>query len=467
MYKNSLLVNLLGSVLYAILAWMIKVTIGNSMSNVSGMTPIQFKQLKKIMSYNIGTQAAYYSGAWDRARYLIDNKGTFPTGLLYLLSKWLVDTKTLYKLKDTRIKPKKTCDFKLNLSVTPYPEQTASAITAYKANRGIITMPTGSGKSMAITLLINELQVPTLLVVPTLALKRQLIQTLARSFPETEVGGLGRSIAVENIDALDTKQMLEGYDAVIIDEFHHAAATTYKKLNKTCWNSVFHRYGFTATPFRSKHEERLLLESILSEVVYKLDHKTAVKKGYIVPIEVYYYDLPKRPVNGYTWAQVYSELVVNNKERNKLISLLMESLNKVQIPTLTLVKEIEHGYNINDMSAIPYAFMQGENDNNSDILHAMDSGVIYSAIGTTGVVGEGVDTRAAEYIIIAGLGKSKNAFMQQCGRGFRRFEGKESCKIIIFRDRSHKWTLTHFRAQCKIAKEEYGIIPVKLQLSTE
>ena len=39
-------------------------------------------------------------------------------------------------------------------------------------------------------------------------------------------------------------------------------------------------------------------------------------------------------------------------------------------------------------------------------------GEIKTLIGTTGVVGEGVDTRPTEYVIIAGLGKSKPAFMQ-------------------------------------------------------
>lgn len=409
------------------------------------------------MSYEASAQGAYYSGSWNRTRYLIDNKGTFPTGLLYLFHQWIGNEK--YKRVEGRVKPGKTCKFNLNLSFEPYPEQLEAAKMAYKANRGIVTAPTGLGKSAIIALLINELQVRTLVVVPNLSLKRQLTESLSKSFQKGVVGGYGHAIAVENIDALDTHETASTYDAVIIDEFHHAAASTYKKLNRKAWTSIYHRYGLTATPFRSRNEERLLLESILSQVVYKISYKTAVAKNYIVPIELYYYDLPKQKVLGDTWGEVYSELVVNNEYRNQLILSVLDSLDTANVPSLTLVKEIEHGNNIGH-----YPFMQGDNDRNAQILADMETGTTPTVIGTTGVVGEGVDTRAAEYIIIAGLGKSKNAFMQQCGRGVRKFKDKESCKVIIFRDKSHRWSLAHFREQCKIAKEEYGVLPIKLEL---
>lgn len=438
---------------------MVTLTKGNSYCIASGLTSVQLKQLKKIMSYQASSQASYFSGAWNNTRYLIDNKGSFPTGLLYLFKEWARKTLTRFETIDNRVRPTQPCKFEMKLPYSPYPEQLEAANTAYNADRGIIVAPTGVGKSAIIALLINKLQVRTLVVVPNLSLKRQLTETLTKAFGNQAVGGYGHAIAVENVDALDTDDLGGCYDAVIIDEFHHAAAATYKKLNRKAWVGVYHRYGLTATPFRSQSEEKLLLASILSRIVYNIDYTTAVEKGYIVPIELYYYDLPKQKVEGYTWSEVYGELVVHNQYRNSVILSAIDALDTANVPSLTLVKEIEHGYNIGH-----YPFMQGVNESNAEILAGMESGETPTVIGTTGVVGEGVDTKAAEYIIIAGLGKSKNAFMQQCGRGVRKFKGKESCKVIIFRDRSHKWTLAHFREQCKIAKEEYGIIPIKLEL---
>lgn len=267
-------------------------------------------------------------------------------------------------------------------------------------------------------------------------------------------------IAVENVDALDPNKLLVGYNCVIIDEFHHSAAKTYRKLNTKAWKNVYHRFGMTATAFRSKDEEKLLLESVLSEVIYEVNYQTAVYKRYIVPMEAYYIDLPKQTVKGETWAQVYNELVVNNSHRNDIIVGILECAPKQLGPTLCLVKEIAHGNKISVKSKVSFA--NGQSSDCTDLIKGFNNGQLMSLIGTTGVLGEGVDSRPAELIIIAGLGKSKNAFMQQCGRGFRRYPGKESCKIILFRDPSHKWTIKHFNAQKKYLLEEYGVVPVKI-----
>ena len=38
----------------------------------------------------------------------------------------------------------------------------------------------------------------------------------------------------------------------------------------------------------------------------------------------------------------------------------------------------------------------------------------------------------------------------------------DSCKIITFLDKSHKWTRDHFSTQVKILREEYGCEIIKL-----
>ena len=107
-------------------------------------------------------------------------------------------------------------------------------------------------------------------------------------------------------------------------------------------------------------------------------------------------------------------------------------------------------------------FANGKDKDSTDLIKFFSEGKLKALIGTNGIVGEGVDTRAAEYIIIAGLGKSKNQFMQQIGRGVRVYPGKDSCKIITFLDKSHKWTRDHFSTQVKILREEYGCEIIKL-----
>lgn len=435
---------------------MIVLTIDNSYSRIEGLTSEQHKKLREVLSYKIDDSARYFSGSFRSSkRYLISARGDFPTGLLYLVEGYLNESDLFYKEVDRRIAPKASINaFQIDLKgKVAYPEQEAAAEAANAFQRGIITAPTGCGKTLIMALIISKLKVPTLIVVPTLELKRQTKETLTIWFGSLE------GIQVENIDALDPGKVETKAQLLILDEFHHSAAKTYQRLNKKAWGGIYHRIGLTATPWRTKENENILLEAILSKVIYKILYQDAVAKGYIVPVEAYYYELPKRKVKGVSWSQVYSELVVNNKERNNLIADLLESLWRSKKPTLCLVKEVLHGHNLGTT-----AFAHGMNDETPQLIEWFNNKSLTSLIGTNGVLGEGIDTKPAEYIIIAGLGKSKNAFIQQIGRGLRTYPGKESCKVILFKDESHKWCKAHFAAQVKILKDEYNVIPVKLEV---
>jgi superfamily II DNA or RNA helicase len=445
---------------------MIKLTIGNSECSIEGLDRQQDKDLRNLLSYTPDPSTAFFSGGFVRKQCLMDKRGNFPTGLLYLVYEFLQGVK--FSKKDLRTRPDSSLmDFPMKLTHEPYPEQKSAAEACYKHSRGIVTAPTGTGKSVIAALIIGRLKVRTLVVVPSLELKRQLRETLSATFPTVNVGGLDDSadIAVENVDSLDAGEELHSYDCVIIDEFHHSGAKTYRKLNKKAWKNIYYKFGLTATPFRSQENERLLLESVLSKVIYRVDYQKAVKNGYIVPMEAYYYDLPKRDVEGYTWQQVYKELIVNNELRNRIIAELLKLLASSKMSTLCLVKEIQHGDNIASLTGCGFA--NGLNEDTQMLIAGFNKAKLTVLVGTTGVIGEGVDTKPAEFIIIAGLGKSKNAFMQQVGRGFRVYPGKQSCKIILFRDPSHKWTIAHFKAQVKYLRDEYGIEPVKLPLPSE
>lgn len=440
-----------------------KLIVDNSASKFEGLSITHHKELRGLLCYEIDAAAHHFSGGFgSRTKPLIAKDGSFPTGLLYLAKKWLKDNNIACEIVDNRKLPgSQEGSFSFNLGFTPYPEQVAAAEACRKSKRGIITAPTGTGKSVIISLIIKELMVPTLVVVPNVELERQLTDDFKRIFGKNNVGK-GKFIYVENIAGLGKSALPRKYDCLILDEFHHSAASTYRTLNKTQWKDIYYRFGVTATPFRSKDEERLLLESILSKVIYSIDYTTAVSKGYIVPLEAYYITVPKQKNNARTWAKMYSDLVVNNDIRNQLIAQILQSFKAENKSTLCLVKEIAHGNTLSKLTSIFFA--NGQDANSPDLISFFKADKLRHLIGTTGVLGEGVDTKPAEMIIIAGLGKSRNAFHQQIGRGFRRYPGKDSCKVILLLDKSHKWSIEHFKAQCRYLKEDFGIVPTELYL---
>lgn len=433
---------------------MIKLTVGNSYSRVEGLSAPQERLIRKALSYKIDNYAS--GGNFKHpVRYLIDKHGEFPTGLLGEALSTLESSN--WTIEDTRIVPNSNpVLFKLALPFKPYIEQMEAAVVAANRHRGTVSMPTGSGKAATIAILINRLQVKTLVVVPNLTLKRQLTQSFQEWFGETV-----KNITVENIDSANLSK-LKDFDALICDESHHVAAKTYRDLNKKAWTGIYYRFFFTATPYRSRDEEQLLMESISGQVVYTLDYKTAVDKGMICPVEAFYMDLPKIPVRSNTWAAVYKECVTDRDDRNNTITEMMANLHVEGKSVLVLVKEIAHGEKLTLDGA--FAFANGKDENTTTFISQFSRGARNVLVATTGVAGEGTDTKACEYVFIAGLGKSRNAIMQQIGRGLRRWPGKDSAKVILFRDRSHRFCLSHFRAQCKVLLDEFGIVPIKLEI---
>lgn len=460
---------------------MIRLTIGNSVSKIEGLGPKNFARVKKALSYPIDKRRRYFSGKFHLDSIsLLSKRGEFPAGLTYIVQRML--RKATHEVVDTRVCPSNARDsvyvtaidtvakvvtvsachkaWFVRRDYEPYPEQLAAVNTYH--DRGIIVAPTAYGKSIIGALLIDRFQVKTLVVVPSLLLKTQLTASYVEWFGADKVGP-GRMIQVENVAALDPNAPAR-VDLILIDEFHHSGAASYRKLNKKAWKDVYFKFGLTATPFRSKSEERLLLEGVLSEVIYRISYAEAVAKGRVMPVEAYYVDVPNTvKCDSSSWRMVYNKLVVHNKDRNSLIQKLLERLKASDVATLCLVREIEHGEALAKAVGVPFA--NGQDAMARMRLLEFNLGEEKTMVGTVGVLGEGVDTKPAEWIILAGAGKSKNQLMQNIGRAMRVSKDKPSAKIIFLRDRGHKFLSRHFRECMRILAEEYGIKPIKLEIA--
>jgi superfamily II DNA or RNA helicase len=432
-----------------------KLTINNSISQIEGFTPDQFRMIRRILSYERSEQEKFYMGHHRGLIPLIDRKGYFPTGLTDLLKAYLHLEHIEYTVQDLRKRPPRSKHVR-NISLPFAPHQfqiDAAAAAAVTHDRGCVVAPTGSGKSVIIALLIHTFNVKTLIVVPTLYLKQQLTVSLTQYF------GSMLNITVENIDSKALKAPGD-YDMVIIDEAHHTAAKTYRDLNKKFWNGIYYRFFLTATPVRNRENEQILLESVTGEVIYELSYEEAIAAGTIVPLCAYYVDAPKVEITEHYWKGVYNQLVVDNPDRNKRIMDLLWLRHMQRIPTLCLVKEIRHG----DLLTMDGAFLfaNGKNDLTREYISRFNEKNAYILIGTQQILGEGVDTVPAEVVIIAGMGKSIPQFQQAVGRVLRVSPGKTHGTVILIRDGSHKYGIAHFNAQKKILLSEYGVKVEKL-----
>lgn len=455
-----------------------KITIGNSISNVSDISREVYNAVREKLSIKPNPQQFYYvkDKRFLPKKYLVDKHGNFPTGLCELVWDLLKvhygqDSNIL--VKDNRYVPHSIPDFPiLHLPFTPYEFQTEAASRALLNVRGIIQSPTGTGKSAIMALIIAQVRVRTLVVVPSLELRNQAILGLKMAFGEGYVGKVDDNtlIMVEHVQGLDPKKVIPEVGCVIIDEFHHAASKSYQQLNKYAWNDIYYRIGLTATPFRRNEDENILLQGILADIIYIHSYSKAIKGKHILPIEGCYYSLPKIPIRGRKdhWGSVYSELIVNREDRNNLICNISDALIACtsENNVLILVLTINHGELLQALFKkkfnLEVPFANGVDKNSPTIIRDFSNGDVRLIIATN-IVGEGVDTRACNVVILAGgSGKSKSRLMQNAGRTCRKFNKQVAGIVISFKDPSHKWMLDHHKMFCTTFKDEYSFEAIQI-----
>src|SRR5512137_654717 len=113
------------------------------------------------------------------------------------------------------------------------------ALDAWTANerRGIIVLPTGSGKTLVGIKAIAQLNTPTLVVAPTLDLVAQWRTRLKKEF-KTEVGVLGggeweiKALTVSTYDSanINADKLGNRFGSIIFNEVHHLPAAGYRNI---------------------------------------------------------------------------------------------------------------------------------------------------------------------------------------------------------------------------------------------
>ena len=165
-------------------------------------------------------------------------------------------------------------EFTNKKKVTPYPYQT-EAIDAWHANskRGVISLPTGAGKTFIAILLIAETQRPTLVHVPTIDLMHQWSDVLKEHFGET-VGIFGggehelRDLTVTTYQSavMHAPHYGNRFGFAIFDECHHLPGDQYQYAAIS--SIAPFRLGLSATPDRVDGKESRLY-ALVGECCYE------------------------------------------------------------------------------------------------------------------------------------------------------------------------------------------------------
>ena len=150
--------------------------------------------------------------------------------------------------------------FPMKKKINPRSFQQEAAEAWMTEQRGVVTLPTGAGKTILAVMLIAKTGRPTLIHVPTIDLMRQWKEVLSE-YLDTPIGLLGggindiQSITVATYDSALIHVPYKGnqFGLLVFDECHHLPGEQYQF---TALGSIApFRLGLTATPERADGKE--------------------------------------------------------------------------------------------------------------------------------------------------------------------------------------------------------------------
>lgn len=213
------------------------------------------------------------------------------------------------------------------------------------------------------------------------------------------------------------------FDTIIVDEAHHSAAKTYRKVLEHF--TPRQTIGFTATPNRA---DKARLDDIFQEIVFRRDLKWGIKNGYLCGIDC------KRVDIGYDLSAVHTrcgdyapgELEEAMSGTEDAIGEAYENIAKGA--TLVFAASVSHAEAI--AQRIPESVViTGKTRNREDIIKSFTQRKIPCLINCM-VFTEGTDIPLVETVIMARPTQSDSLYAQMVGRGLRLHPEKEKLTLI-------------------------------------
>lgn len=240
------------------------------------------------------------------------------------------------------------------------------------------------------------------------------------------------------------------FDYIIVDEFHHAVSSNYKKIIDYFTPKFL--LGLTATPERLDSKDVFALCDY--NMVYEVRLKDAINKGWLVPFR--YYGIYDETVNyehidyknGKYDDKQLEEALMLNKRGEIILNHYLKYNSKRAMGFCTSRHHAEYMakvFNENNIpSAAVYSGEKGEYSEDRNIaLSKLTSGEL-KVIFSVDMFNEGLDVPAIDMVMFLRPTQSPTIFLQQLGRGLRKFKDKKYLNVLDFIGNYKKANLVPF-----------------------
>lgn len=312
------------------------------------------------------------------------------------------------------------------MQLRPYQQEAIDVIQAQPPGRYLVQMATGLGKTVTFASIPRQGRVLLLSHREELVHQPRKYYDCSFGIERADQKSHGEEVVSASVQSLVRRLdrfAPDDFDMVIVDEAHHAAAGTYRKILDHFTPRL--TLGFTATPNRG---DKVRLDDIFQKIIFSRDLRWGIQQGYLCDI------LCKRVDIGYDLSAVHTRL--GDYAPGELADAMAGTADAVaqtyrehaKGPTLIFAVNVEQAEEI--AGKIPgAAAVTGQTKNRDDIIRRFTAGEIPCLVNVM-VFTEGTDIPRVETVIIARPTQSDALYTQMVGRGLRLWPGKERLILI-------------------------------------
>jgi superfamily II DNA or RNA helicase/HKD family nuclease len=252
--------------------------------------------------------------------------------------------------------------------------------------------------------------------------------------------------SVQSLSTVDLDRVpAEHFDVVIVDEFHHAAAPTYRKLLDHLRPKVL--LGLTATPERTDGEP--ILEWFGGKIAVELRLWDALDRGLLSPFHYFgvhdSVDLSKIAWKRgrYDERELENVYTANDARVAQVLQQLKEKVGDIaQMRALGFCIGVHHAKFMAERfrrAGIPAAAVIGTTDSDvrDEALRKLRDREI-NCLFAVDIFNEGVDVPQIDTVLFLRPTESALVFLQQLGRGLRRWRDKNCLTVLDFIGNAHR-----------------------------
>lgn len=382
-----------------------------------------------------------FNDLWGKTYELTqDHINLYAQKLNFAIERWDMD----YDLAEQRIKP----NYMQRKALKELNRNRAIGIS-----RALVVSATGSGKTyLAAFDAMNFAPNRLLYVVHEGSILRKSLETFQEVFGGLKTCGMYTGEAKEleadfifttNVSMCNSLELFDKkeFDYIIIDECHHAVASTYRKIIEYFEPEFL--LGLTATENRMDNQD--VVELFGNNIPYELRLRDAIINDLIVPF--HYYGIRDELIDyGLTDSAERRLIAQMSDEEN--CDFIYQQIEKhrpqgQKLKALAFCRNIQHARMMKENMEEYYhtAFLSGKNKTGERIRAYNDlqsDNKELEILFAVDILNEGVDIPGVNMVLFLRPTESSTIFIQQLGRGLRKFQNKSHVTILDFIGNSYK-----------------------------